>query len=134
MFAYCHCASPEAVREAARAPFCPLHAATALAGGKLHVLPPDPTVHALRSTQQLHAALNGLQWRAYIASKATRWAIVEGFQPRRHARIQRECLAAWQAAVAEEARMRTVVARLRHGTAVRVLQNWQVGIHGLRLF
>jgi len=30
--------------------------------------------------------------------------------------------------------MRTVVARLRHGTAVRVLQNWQVGIHGLRLF
>lgn len=37
------------------------------------------------------------------------------------------CLAAWRAAAGEEGRMRAVLARLQHGTAVRVLQQWKVG-------
>ena len=37
-----------------------------------------------------------LQWRAYVARKAARRGIIDSFQPRRHARIRRECIAAWQ--------------------------------------
>lgn len=37
-----------------------------------------------------------LQWRAYVARKAARRAIIASFHPRRHARICRECIAAWQ--------------------------------------
>ena len=38
------------------------------------------------------------------------------------------CLAAWRAVSGEEGALRGALARLQHGTAVRVLQQWRVGV------
>lgn len=105
--------------------WCQVRPAAASARDKATCMWRLPSSHAAPPLKHLPAPVH-MQWRAYAAQKATQRAVVEGFQPRCHARIQRECFAGWQAAVAEEARMRAVVARLCHSSAVRVLQRWQV--------
>lgn len=64
-------------------------------------------------------------WRAHLGRKQAQRERLEAACGAMGGWQLRRCLMAWKQAAVEEGRMRAVVARLQHGTAVRVLHRWQ---------